>query len=187
MNTLLTTLYSTIPNTTIILSTLLPNKKQPDRIQQISTQYRDLVALRRAQNDRIVLADMSSFIKVDQLVDGTHPDDEGYREMAAVWWTAIQEAEKAGFIQYAANTGTNGLVSENVEVELDGGDSISDPDLPGYTASAAPAAPAAQTGALSVTGSGNGRGRDGMRGVGLQVVAGKCVWCWLWIFHVKLV
>jgi hypothetical protein len=179
MNTLLDTLYTTIPNTTIILSTLLPNKKQPDRVQQISTQYRDVVSLRRAQNDRIVLADMSTFIKESQLVDDTHPDDEGYREMAAVWWAAIQEAEKEGFIEYAANTGTDGRVSKSVEGELDGGDSVSDPGLPAYTVPAAvqtgaAAAAAAQAGAVKATG--GGRGRDGMRGGGLLVFAGKFVW-----------
>ncbi|OKO99204.1 hypothetical protein PENSUB_8591 [Penicillium subrubescens] len=148
MNTLLDTLYTSIPNTTIILSTLLPNKKQPDRVLQISTQYRELVSLRRAQNDRIVLADMGSFIKESQLVDGTHPDDEGYRDMAAVWWAAIQQAVKEGFIEYAAGTGMDGRVSVSVEGELDGGDSVSDPVLPVYSTAAAAAA---QTGVVKAT------------------------------------
>ncbi|KAJ5389420.1 Lipase GDSL, partial [Penicillium cataractarum] len=121
MNTLLTTLYTSIPNTTIILSTLLPNKKHQDRVDQISAQYRNLVALRREQNDRIVLADMSSFIKASQLVDGTHPDDQGYREMAAVWWAAVKVAETEGLMQFAEGTGEDGRISDAAEGKLDGG------------------------------------------------------------------
>lgn len=136
MNTLLTTLYTSIPNTTIILSTLVPNKKHQDRVDQISSQYRDLVALRRQQNDRIVLADMSSFIKASQLVDGTHPDDTGYREMAAVWWSAVKVAVAEGLIGFAEGTGTDGRISASSEGKLDGGDSIGDPGLPAYTAPA---------------------------------------------------
>lgn len=163
MGKLLTNLYNSINGTTIILSTLLPNKKHPDNVEQISSQYRDLVALRRQLNDRIVLADMSNFIKLSQLVDGTHPEDYGYEEMAAVWWAAIQEAEKEGFLQKAADTGLTGMISKTVEAALD--DSTSNPDLPAYTAPAQP----------EVTGS--GMGRDGTRCLGFvaaQAFAGKC-------------
>ncbi|OOQ85849.1 hypothetical protein PEBR_24090 [Penicillium brasilianum] len=138
MDTLLTNLYTSIPNTTIILSTLLPNKKHQDRVDKISSQYRDLVALRRQQNDRIVLAEMSSFITLSQLVDGTHPDDQGYQEMAAVWWAAVKVAEGEGLIQSAEDTGLDGRISATVEAKLDGGDSIADPGLPAYTAPAQP-------------------------------------------------
>jgi hypothetical protein len=138
MNTLLTSLYTSIPNTTIILSTLIPNKKHQDRVDKISSQYRDLVALRRQMNDRIVLADMSSFITLSQLVDGTHPDDQGYQEMAAVWWAAVKVAEGEGLIEVAEDTGLDGKISATVEANLDGGDSIADPGLPAYTAPAQP-------------------------------------------------
>jgi len=31
---------------------------------------------------------------VDELPDGTHPNDEGFKKIAAMWTDAIQEAEK---------------------------------------------------------------------------------------------
>ncbi|PLN80097.1 SGNH hydrolase [Aspergillus taichungensis] len=97
MNALLDRLYTTIPNTTIILSTLLPNGLdgvQP-RIDRINAQYRDIVRARRQKNERIVLAEMAEFIKLSDLVDDkTHPTDAGYKKMAAVWWDAIEQAEK---------------------------------------------------------------------------------------------
>ncbi|KAJ5675743.1 CAZyme family CE3 [Penicillium macrosclerotiorum] len=136
MGRLLTKLYDEIPGTTIILSTLLPNKKQPRLVWEISEQLRVLAALRRAKGERLVLAEMSSFIKSSQLVDDTHPDDTGYKEMASVWWAAIQQAHKEGMLQKAANTSLTGMISKSVEKELD--DSNSDPDLPAYTAVAQP-------------------------------------------------
>ena len=187
MNTLLTTLYTTIPNTSIILSTLLPNKKHPDQVAQISSQYRELVALRQRQGYRIVLAEMSSFIKLSQLMDGTHPGDYGYMEMAAVWWAAFLEAQAEGFLEFADGTGVDGRIGVGVEVELDGGDSTGDPGLPSYTTSAP--APA-ETGVTDASGSAKSGGvKSGsaksesvvnsgeVRGIGLvrfQAFAGKC-------------
>lgn len=138
MDHLLTKLFTTIPNTTIILSTLLPNSIQPKLVRDISEQYRTLAALRRARGNRLILADMSCFIAKNQLVDGIHPTDYGYKEIAAVWWAAIQTAHEEGMLQEAADTGVNGTISRVVEMKLDGGNSTSDPGLPRYSAPAQP-------------------------------------------------
>ena len=137
MDSLLTELYDAVPGTTIILSTLIPNGKKPVPISAISHQFRELVAKRRAQNDSIILAEMSTFIKSNQLVDKIHPTATGYEEMASVWWAAIQEAEKEGFFTAPASTSTsNGTISKAREKALD--DSTGDPSLPAYTAPAQP-------------------------------------------------
>jgi len=135
MNSLITKLFHQINDTTIILSTLLPNKKQPKLVKEINKQYRHLAAVWRAKNARVVLADMS-LVREDQLVDGVHPDDYGYKEMASVWWAAIQVAEAEGMLQHASNTSADGTIGVALEESLD--DSTSDPDLPGYTAPAQP-------------------------------------------------
>ncbi|KAJ5210172.1 Lipase GDSL [Penicillium cf. griseofulvum] len=133
MDSLLTYLFNAIPNTTIILSTLTFNGKAPELATDISMQYLELAAKRRAQNDRLVVADMSTFIQWDQLVDKIHPTAAGYKEMASVWWAAIQDAEKEGFLEAPKSTSAfNGTISKAVESELD--DSTSDPSLPAYTA-----------------------------------------------------
>lgn len=139
MDYLLTLLYAYVPNTTIVLSTLLPNKKEKvqERSEEINKQYTELVAKRRAQKDRIVLADMS-FVQRNDLNDSTHPTDEGYKKMASVWWAAIEEAQKYNFLQKS-----NYTISEKVEVHLD--NSTDDPDLPAYSA---PAQPVPTSGAI---------------------------------------
>ncbi|KKK25956.1 hypothetical protein ARAM_003532 [Aspergillus rambellii] len=136
IDALLTELFNQINGTTIILSTLLPNTKQPRIAEQISRQYRNVAARRRAQGDRVVLAEMSYFIKSDQLADGTHPTDSGYKEMASVWWAAIQEAEREGMLQAPNNIGEVGVLTQAKEASLD--DSITNPNLPDYTAPAQP-------------------------------------------------
>ncbi|KAL2849868.1 SGNH hydrolase-type esterase domain-containing protein [Aspergillus pseudoustus] len=152
MSTLIDHLYSAIPNTTIILSTLIPNKHAQRVVQRISSEYRTLAARRRAAGDRLVLAEMSYFISSDYLVDGTHPDDEGYKAMAAVWWAAVQEAEREGFLaapNVVTASGSTSSSTSNVSVlvaterngtEGDGLDdgAVADPKLPSYVAPAQP-------------------------------------------------
>ncbi|GAB1203896.1 hypothetical protein APSETT445_002538 [Aspergillus pseudonomiae] len=111
MDALLTRLYDAIPGTTIILSTLLPRVTTDNEIvkfsRYISDQYRQIVAARRQQGQRIVLAEMSDFIKPEDLIDGTHPTDFGYKKMASVWWEALQEAEREGLLQPPNHTGVS--------------------------------------------------------------------------------
>lgn len=133
MDSLLTYLFDNIPNTTIILSTLTYNGKKPQLATDISTQYLELAAKRRARKERLVVADMSTFIKWKQLVDKIHPTDAGYEEMASVWWAAIQQAEKESFLSAPESTSiSSGTISKAREKELD--DSTGDPSLPAYTA-----------------------------------------------------
>ncbi|KAL1998767.1 hypothetical protein VTN02DRAFT_5599 [Thermoascus thermophilus] len=106
MNNLLSHLFDAIPGTTIILSTLLPNRLAPKRVAAINDQYRQLAAERRSAGDRLVLAEMDDgFLTIDDLKDGTHPTDEGYGKMAEVWWAAIRAAEAEGLLQKPADTG----------------------------------------------------------------------------------
>ncbi|KAJ5677260.1 uncharacterized protein N7477_002893 [Penicillium maclennaniae] len=138
MNSLMTKLFNEIEGTTIILSTLLPNKREPKLVNAINEQYRTLAAFWRAKNGRVVLADMNSFIQEDRLVDGTHPDDYGYKEMASVWWAAIQVAIAENLLQEASDTSVNGTISKTFEKTLDGNNSLADPHLPAYLAKAQP-------------------------------------------------
>ncbi|KAK4869285.1 hypothetical protein LT330_006285 [Penicillium expansum] len=133
MDSLLTYLFDNIPDTTIILSTLTFNGKKPQLGTDISTQYLKLAAERRARNESLVIADMSTFIQWNQLVDNIHPTAAGYEEMASVWWAAIQEAEKEGLLKAPNPTSTGtAAISKAREKLLD--DSTADPSLPAYTA-----------------------------------------------------
>ena len=95
MDNLITHLFDSIPDVTIVVSKLLPtsNKDGDDRVRNIiNPQYEDVV--RRNDKQRIVLADLYSAVTVEDLVDGIHPTDEGYKKLADVWLSAIYEAGK---------------------------------------------------------------------------------------------
>ena len=94
-------LYDEIPGVTIVLSTLIPNAK-PDadeRIRKIvNPQYERLVKNLQVRQDRIVLADLYPVVDVEDLVDGTHPNDKGYEKLAQAWAEAIAEAGRKGLL-----------------------------------------------------------------------------------------
>jgi hypothetical protein len=115
MDDMLDRLYEAIPETTIILSTLLPSKRVPKTAANISAQYRAIVEQRQNASQRIVLADMSKgddSLTANELIDKTHPTEFGYSKMALIWWNAIQEAESKGFL--AAPATVQGIDDANV-------------------------------------------------------------------------
>ncbi|KAH6879527.1 SGNH hydrolase-type esterase domain-containing protein [Thelonectria olida] len=102
MSHMLEYLWRTSPLSTVVLSTLLvnANKEINSRALHANSQLRDLVESKAAEEKRIVLADMHSFEgpQLGELVDGTHPNDEGYKKMAVIWFNAIQNAQAKGFL-----------------------------------------------------------------------------------------
>jgi lysophospholipase L1-like esterase len=94
--------WQTNPHSTIILSTLLENadKEANSRVVGVNNQIRGVVKLKEAEQKKIVLADMQSSAgpQLSNLIDGTHPNNEGYEKMAAIWFNAIQEAVVKGFL-----------------------------------------------------------------------------------------
>jgi hypothetical protein len=73
MNKMIEHLINTIPNVTIILSTLILNTHEgaDERIQKIvNPQYEALVKRLQERQARIVLADLHSVIKAEELFDG---------------------------------------------------------------------------------------------------------------------
>jgi lysophospholipase L1-like esterase len=105
LSSMISDLFKASPQATVILSTLLVNNntKTEANVLNVNDQYRKLAADLRAQKQRVVLADMHTVSgpTVSQLVDGTHPNDVGYSEMAAIWYAALVEASDAGFLQKA--------------------------------------------------------------------------------------
>ncbi|KAL4735449.1 SGNH hydrolase-type esterase domain-containing protein [Aspergillus similis] len=178
LDALITHLFASVRNTTIVLSTLLPNDFASRAVQRVSQEYRNLVARRRSRGDRIVLAEMSYFITDDQLVDGTHPSDTGYKEMASVWWAAIQTAEEEGKLS-APNIVTNSALKDLVGMNgttqtegkgLDDGP-LEDPQLPEYNAPGQPGGSGGGEGGAVALAWGL-RGKLGWGLVGLWVICG---------------
>ncbi|KAJ8133375.1 hypothetical protein O1611_g246 [Lasiodiplodia mahajangana] len=96
MGQLLDFLWSACPNTTIILSTLLVNQDRSaeSRVGLINEHFRALAEQKAAENKKIILVDMHTADgpQLRDLVDGTHPNDEGYDKMARIWYRGIKEA-----------------------------------------------------------------------------------------------
>jgi len=97
MDNLLQYLWQVVPTSAVILSTLLVNadKQVNSRVSWVNDQLRNLVEIEAGEHKRIILADMRTAEgpQVGDLVDGTHPNDEGYEKMAGVWLNAIRQAK----------------------------------------------------------------------------------------------
>lgn len=95
-------LSAMLPQSTIILSTLVgsANKVINSAVLTSNEQIRALAEMEARKQRKIVLVDMHTDEGPDilSLVDGIHPDDEGYKRMARVWLRGIQEAVQKGFI-----------------------------------------------------------------------------------------
>lgn len=96
-------LWQASPLSTIILSTLLvsADKKVNSRVLFVNSQIRDLIESKAAEKRKIVLAEMYSAQgpELNDLVDGTHPHDAGYKKMAEIWFNAIQQARRNQFFE----------------------------------------------------------------------------------------
>ncbi len=105
-------LLSQIPGVTIIVSTVLAGTVSGivDNRDSVNAQIRQLVNDRRFnQGQKIVLADVDApagFITTAYLSgDGIHPNDEGHQRLAAIFYRAIKEAHRSGFITEPKDTG----------------------------------------------------------------------------------
>ncbi|KAK4222903.1 family 3 putative carbohydrate esterase [Podospora fimiseda] len=103
MENLITELYRMSPRATVVLSTLIMNRKADieSRVLDINAQYRQLVVRLRDQGKRIVLADMhgDNGLFWTDMVDDTHPNDVGYQKMANIWFEALISASDDGFLE----------------------------------------------------------------------------------------
>lgn len=108
MERMIRDVYRDSPGVTIILSTLVPLRDNRGCTDMVSEMYRNLVRETFA-NERIGLADIGPEITNNLMdPDGIHPNDEGFRVFAAVWWDAIRRLE--GIVQEPR---TDGLIKDD--------------------------------------------------------------------------
>ena len=91
---LLDNIFNSVPGVTIIVSTLLLNTNEKIRpcLTGLSNEIQYLVD--DYKNSRIMLANIRRYMPLDELgSDGTHPNDQGYKRFAGVWWDAISKIE----------------------------------------------------------------------------------------------
>ncbi|KAL4964423.1 SGNH/GDSL hydrolase family protein [Aspergillus stella-maris] len=92
-------IFKNIPEVTIVLSGLLPNKNRDRCTKSLNDQY-GRVSERLARDGRkIVFANThNGQFTLGDLTDGTHPTDAGYKKLAGVWWQAINVALQKNFV-----------------------------------------------------------------------------------------
>lgn len=101
---LLEYLWNSSPDSTVILSTLIPNftsGQVEKHVEDVNDQIKALAKRKQAEKKRLVLVDMHAWNgpkKEDMIHDGTHPNDGGYEKMAKIWHRGIQEAALKGFL-----------------------------------------------------------------------------------------
>jgi lysophospholipase L1-like esterase len=104
LESMLEHLWSVSSCSTIVLSTLLValDKEVDSRVRMANKQIRKSVEVLAGQGRRITLADMygPGGPDLDDLIDGVHPNDLGYRKMADIWYKGVTEASVKGFLLY---------------------------------------------------------------------------------------
>lgn len=103
MRTLVEDLLAWSPNATVVLSTLILNKRAVTnaRVADTNAQYRRQAEALQAAGRRVILADMSAAAggpNASTMADSTHPNDVGYALMANRWYVALAEASDKGMI-----------------------------------------------------------------------------------------
>lgn len=99
-------LFEKVPNTVVVLSTLLYNAAEPDNVNDINDGYRKVAKELADDGFKVQLAEMADgFITDDYIHDGTHPTIEGFERMAAVWAWAIDQANSKGWLSEPADSG----------------------------------------------------------------------------------
>ncbi|UNI18483.1 hypothetical protein JDV02_004749 [Purpureocillium takamizusanense] len=103
MADLLAFLWAASPGCTILLSTLLVScdEATQERVVRFNDALRELARRDALRDKRLVLVDMQGpdGPRRDQLVDGTHPNDDGYVRMARIWHRGVGVAMAKGFLQ----------------------------------------------------------------------------------------
>jgi len=81
------------PTSNIIATSLIIRTDEAyDPIQRLfNTFIEDIVLQQAAKGIKVTYLNMNAVVKKEQLVDGIHPNKEGYRDMATAWLGAIQK------------------------------------------------------------------------------------------------
>lgn len=91
------------PRATVVLSTLLVNRKVATErnVRRINEQLGAVAEGMRAGGRRVWLVDMhgDEGPVLGDLADDTHPNDAGYRKMANVWFVGLSRVADLGWLQ----------------------------------------------------------------------------------------
>jgi lysophospholipase L1-like esterase len=119
------------PGATVLLADLIVSTS-PQVVQAepaYNAAVRQLAQSEQATGRHVAFVDMGALTAAD-LADSLHPDDTGYRKMAAAWNTGVQAADAAGWLQQPAPV--TGPVRSGIAgkcLDVDGGSSADGTDV----------------------------------------------------------
>lgn len=90
------------PRALVVLSSLIRNKDAATdtRALDVNKQYQALVGDLKARGRRIAFVEMhgEDGPQLADMSDQTHPNDTGYKKMAAIWYNGLVAAGKEGLL-----------------------------------------------------------------------------------------
>lgn len=95
------------PGVTVLVGSLIPSRSHTEEPHRpaFNRAVPGVVRAKRAAGEHVGYVDMSAVARSD-LASPLHPDDRGYRKMAAAFDRAVQSADRAGWIKAPAAAGT---------------------------------------------------------------------------------
>lgn len=108
MGNVIDDIVSSCPDAALLVAEITP-LLDPDREtnrKTFNTALKDVVAARSSGAKQVALATMDRFTTQHlNVTDGIHPNDEGYKQIAEVWYDAIVAASEKGWIKAPTPTG----------------------------------------------------------------------------------
>ncbi|KAH8821022.1 hypothetical protein F5884DRAFT_850267 [Xylogone sp. PMI_703] len=105
------------PDAAVIVAKIIPprNRESHERTVKYWAAIPGVIAERANAGKHVMMVDMTS-LPTSHLIDGLHPTDQGYDEMGAMWYAAIQEAGAKGWIKKPVQPSTDAGLKEGAEV-----------------------------------------------------------------------
>ena len=111
LNSLIDRILTGCPDASVLVAKIIhsPNATTNARIWPYDNAVGEMVANRTRAGEHVLLVDMQNALPANQYNDTLHPNDEGYKTMAGLWYRGIEMVTEAGWIGRPVNVddGTN--------------------------------------------------------------------------------
>ena len=96
---------SACPDALVLVAQLTPcaDEELQARTETFNAEIPGLVSKRARQGKKVLAVDMMKYVSTDGLIDGLHPNDEGYDGMARAWYDGLKVAAGKGWIEKAVH------------------------------------------------------------------------------------
>lgn len=107
LRSLIRKVITVCPDATILVAKIIHAGDRPteDRLATFNAQVPGVVADFAKTHKNIAVVDFGS-VTANDLIDGLHPRDSGYKKMGDIWYAAIKQADANGWIQAPVGSGS---------------------------------------------------------------------------------